>query len=111
MGYVPADILFLDKPRIQGIGYCWMPTTFLGMGNDSGMSFSNAAKPTIEGLLVELPGIVIQEPFMPLDLGYSSENLGEKKFTHSKTGVFIVLFHSIQTLTVPRSESYNNLVH
>jgi hypothetical protein len=60
---VPADILFIDKPRIQEEGYRWIPATFLGNGKHPGMSSSQAAKPSERGLLVKLPGFFLLDPF------------------------------------------------
>jgi hypothetical protein len=96
MKYVPADILFLDKPRIQGVGFRWMPTTFLGMGNDAGMSIAQAAEPTNDGLIVTTPGMVIFAPFRralvridDLDLRRSRAFMnGESLFTKNDGRVY-----------------------
>jgi hypothetical protein len=120
MEYVPADILFLDKPRIQDIGYRWMPTTFLGMGNDPGMSFAKAAKPTGEGLLVDLPGIVIHEPFMPLDLRSSGYVREKPIYTQQDRRVYSIVpldsnftwerYHGVKIIVIWSTETTLNTI-
>lgn len=57
---VPADVLFLQKPRLKQKGSGWMPNSFLGNPFSVYTGGFEKGTPTNEGLLVRLPGMLIQ---------------------------------------------------
>ncbi len=56
---VPADVLFLQKPRLKQKGVGWMPNSFLGNPFNMMVKGFEKGTPTKEGLLVHLPGMLV----------------------------------------------------
>lgn len=56
---VPADILFLQRPRLKQRGVGWMPNSFLGNSSSTSVEGFQKGRPTRDGLLVRLPGMLL----------------------------------------------------
>jgi hypothetical protein len=55
---VPADILFVDLPRIPEEGFPWIPVSFLSGGFNASMARSQCAQVTGDGLRLSSPGVL-----------------------------------------------------
>ncbi len=87
---VPADVLFLQKPRLKQKGVGWMPNSFLGNSFSMYAGGFETGTPTTEGLLVRLPGMLLPRigPRRPLEsicFGYEEVYL---KIILNKTAEF-----------------------
>lgn len=102
---VPADILFLDKPRVPEDGCRWMPATFIGPGISDMTSTTEIGKPVARGLQVELPGFLLSEAHKSV----------ECQFPTSGTTMLSFLVHShIRVVVLPKEaafrwQSYENM--
>lgn len=77
---VPADFLFLKQPRVKQKGSEWMPNSFLGNSFSMYTMEFGKGTPTPEGLLVNLPGMVLPEiddrrPLESIFVGYEDSFL------------------------------------
>jgi hypothetical protein len=60
LSYVPASIIFHDRPRIEEPGYRWIPRTILNSGTDSNIGGdSQITSPSSNGLTVTYPGLLL----------------------------------------------------
>jgi hypothetical protein len=58
---LPADILFLNRPRVEQEGYRWMPCSFLGGGYETvALSLQRSAIPTASGLKLSPKGMLFE---------------------------------------------------
>ena len=61
---VPADILFVDLPRVPEEGFPWIPVSFLSGGFNASMARSQCAQVTGEGLRLSSPGVLLNGQIM-----------------------------------------------
>ena len=62
---IPAEVLFVDRPRMQEDGIRWMPTSLIGGGRSATMVTSTLARVSPQGLRLSAPGVVLKGRITP----------------------------------------------